>query len=116
MGEIKIPYKGSAFETYDVVTSKLGCYSNNIVYKTSVNGNIFFFYINNKGFLHILKAERVVMHSSDSKKYSLFEVSDYLLTNSNTFRYKRRVGRYLNSARDANAAIFEMLGNDIRNF
>lgn len=33
MGEVKIPYKGSAFETYDAVTSKLGCYSNNIVYK-----------------------------------------------------------------------------------
>ena len=116
MGEVKIPYKGAAFETYDALASKLGCYSSNIVYKASVNGNIFFFYINNKGFLHILKAERVVMHSSDSKKYSLFEVSDYLLTSSNTLRYKGKVGNYCNSARDANAAIFKLLGNDIRDF
>lgn len=56
------------------------------------------------------------MHSSDSKKYSLFEVSDYLLTSSNTLRYKGKVGNYCNSARDANAIIFKLLGNDIRDF
>lgn len=114
MGECKIPYKGKAFESYDALTSNLDSYQNYFVYRAIVQGNVFYFYINSKGFLHILKADRVSYHVNNSKTMHLFEVSDYLLTKSNTFKYKGKIGNYHSSIRDVNSAIFNMLCKDIR--
>lgn len=82
------PYDIRTEETRNRIFGERECYIPNKVYK-SAEGE-FYFYINTKGYFHILKPCGVKY----GEKIIHYEITDYLLTKENTLRETSSIGTY----------------------
>lgn len=99
------PYDKRTEETRKRIKGDRKSYIPNKYYK-SVEGE-FYYYINTKGYYHIIKPCRVKVDG----KFSHYEITDYLLTKDNMLRESSQYG-YYNTVEDVISAIEENLAND----
>lgn len=82
------PYDKITEETRRLMLGNKTDYIVNKIYKSEI-GNIPF-YINNKGYYHILKIEKKVL----THNLIGYDINDYMLTKHNTFKYIKNYGTY----------------------
>lgn len=83
-------YNGKALESMERIMGNKNKYLANIVYKTEKSVNcVYYWYMNTKGYLHILISEVEKM----DKKVTACVVNDYMLTKDNKLKYSRNLYR-----------------------
>ena len=86
------PYRGEAGKEYSLFADDSFYFNPNTIYKKTIKGQIWFFYITEKGFLHILKADRVLLKGKNNYAIGVnFTVSDYYLTSGNSFKFYKNI-------------------------
>ncbi len=85
---MNLPYDQRTDETRDRMCGNRRSYYPNKYYR-SAEGN-FYFYINTKGFYHILRPCKI----SYCGKFSHYEINDYLLKADNTLKLVKSYGYY----------------------
>lgn len=81
-------YSGDALATYEKIMDGMTMYTVNQVYKNEKH-NIYY-YINNHGYMHILKASTMRMDG----KILYYTIKDYLLTKDNMLELKGWNGEF----------------------
>lgn len=99
------PYDKRTEKIRDKIFGDRRCYYPNKYYESAEGG--FYFYINTKGYYHIIKPCRI----NYDGKFSHYEIRDYLLTKENTLKEVGRHG-YYKSRVESIKVIEENLAND----
>lgn len=96
-------YQGAARATYDKIQSGIDEIIINKVYQSKTAKCLF--YINNKGYLHILTPGRYTMNG----KTAGYTLQDYILTKDNMIQYKTDYTKTYNTVDDLQNAINDIL-------
>lgn len=102
MANINI-YQGAARETYEKMQAGIDEIYINKVYQSKTAKCLF--YINNKGYLHILTPGRYTMNG----KITGYTLQDHILTKNNMIQYKTDYTKIYNTIQDLQNAINEIL-------
>jgi len=96
-------YTGDAAATYKKIQSGIDEIFINKVYKSKTSKCLF--YINNKGFLHILQPER----ENYNGRITGYYLTDSILSRDNMIEYKKDYTRKYKTIEELQAAILEMI-------
>lgn len=94
---MKSPYDSRTEETRKMLSGDMTCYTPNKVYKASFRvyaANGIYFYINQKGYYHIIKPRRVKLDG----KFHHYEVVDKLLGKNNMLKEHASYGSFLSES------------------
>lgn len=102
MANINI-YQGAARETYEKIQAGIDAIYINKVYQSKTAKCLF--YINNKGYLHVLTAGKTTLNG----KICGYHLTDNILTKDNMIQYKNNYTKDFVSIQDLQNAINEIL-------
>ena len=95
------PYNMKAESVIKRIMGDRTSYKVNVHYKS--NEGMFYYYINSKGYIHILKPNKVVYREMN---YHYYEITDYLLKADGILKHIKSYGNY-NTLSDCIIAIEE---------
>lgn len=96
-------YTGAALATYEKIQAGNNENYINKVYKSTTAKCLYF--VNNKGYLHILQAAKTTMNN----KTIGYKLTDSILTKNNTIQYKKDFTRDFKTVEELQAFILELI-------